>query len=295
MSTEGRFNDRVDSRVSTGIAECDREPKGDRSQSVPRTSSSVFGVAPPDGAQNGGSLTTADAMDEARLYSPSCGRWLRTPRDIVRCPERSSALVPCPYFTTLSTFLTIVTRAHTANIESMADPTIPAMPPPTKAGISQSGLILSLVEIPGILLAAYIFVAAAGTQYTYSGPDTSGSTDTQPLYLSLFLYLAALASLAALVVIVVALLQRPQAKRLRLLIQGNVLAAIFLGIGTTGGIFITNVWNWTNNSNSGDGYSSAPTANGVITQLILAIAAGAATAIFPVIAVFLLRRGQNDA
>jgi hypothetical protein len=177
----------------------------------------------------------------------------------------------------------------------MADPTMIAMPgPPRKSGISIPSQVLCLIEIPGILLAAYIFVAAAGPQYNYSGPDASSNAgNTQPFYLSLFLYLPALASIVALVVIVVAFFQTIQAKKLRLLVLGNALSAAFLGVGTAGGIFLTSVWDWTNPANSGDGYSSAPTANGVITQLILSIAGGAAVAVVPAIVVFLLRRGQT--
>jgi phosphoglycerol transferase MdoB-like AlkP superfamily enzyme len=178
----------------------------------------------------------------------------------------------------------------------MGDPTIPVTPDPQrKSAVWLWSQILSLIEIPGILLAAYIFIYAAGSQVTYTGPDAvTNSLNNQPLYLSLFLYLATLASIVALVIIVMAFFQNVANPKLRFLVLGNELAALFLGIGTAGAIFLNSVWAWTRDSTYGGGYSSAPTANAVITQLLLSVASGAAVAILPAIVVFLLRRGQSN-
>ena len=139
--------------------------------------------------------------------------------------------------------------------------------------------VISLVEVPLLLFAAYLFVNQAGGQF--SSPSTP---DTTPLYLTLFVYAAALGCFAALIVIVAAYILTTPDQKAELLALGNLFAALAGGIGTAGDVLLHNIWNWTMPS------ALAPTANGVISQLILAIAGGAFVALLPAIAILLLRR-----
>ena len=147
-----------------------------------------------------------------------------------------------------------------------------------------------MIEVPLMLMLAYAFFNGAGPLYA-SGQSNEFpfSPSTEPGYLSGFLYLATVVTLAALVFVVSAFFRRVLAGRWRLLLVGNVIAALGVGLGVGGDVFLNQVWSWTNASSGGMSFAS-PTAAGVFSGILVSLAAGSAAALLPSVVVFQLRR-----
>ena len=153
--------------------------------------------------------------------------------------------------------------------------------------------VLSIIEVPLLLLLAYLFAYQTGAPYTIPSSDQFGGSTSifgpdPPIYLSAFLWIATVAAVAAAVIIGLAFRQTRIA-RLRLLILGNMVAALAAGAGVLGDLFLRSVWTWTTTDGS-QGPTISPTPNGVIAEVILAAGVAIAASVLPLAIGLLLRR-----
>ena len=190
----------------------------------------------------------------------------------------------------------------------MTDPGPPAASRPTLEGtewsVSLPGQVLSIIEVPLLLLLAYGFVVELGsTSYAVQPaiyPPTTPTvvTDSVPGYLAAWLIVATVAVLLALVLIGAALLQRLPARKIRRLTVANICTAAAAGLGVTGATFLHAVWTWNTTPQSSFaplGSAPGPTASTVVSQLLLSLAAGAGAALLPCLVVFIMYRTQRIA
>ena len=171
----------------------------------------------------------------------------------------------------------------------------------TEWSVSLPGQVLSIIEIPLLLLLAYGFVTALGSQSYAVQPAIYPPIQTYvnngvPGYLAAWLILATVLVLVALIVVAVALFQRVPVRKIRLLMLGNFVAAGAAGLGVAGATFLHSVWTW--NTVPAAPYaigSSSPTVSGVFAQLLLSLAGGAGASLLPFLVVFIMYRTQRIA
>jgi hypothetical protein len=98
----------------------------------------------------------------------------------------------------------------------------------------------------------------------------------------MFAYVAALAVVVGVVMVAAAALRTSSGhQKVRSLTRANVVAAVSVGIGIAGSILLRDAWAWG---------ESSPTANAVISGVIVALAGGAGGALLPALSIVLLRR-----
>ena len=167
------------------------------------------------------------------------------------------------------------------------------VPAPSPRLISIWPQLISIVEAPLLLLLTALYVSEAGPADVGTPADIYAAYDTPPWYLTAFLYVAALAGIVCCGLLVAALI-RKAVLRAAALKRANLATAVAAAVGVAGDILLNDIWRWTRgappNPYGGDVYSSAPTLNGVIEGVLLAVAAGALAAVVPVVVLFLLDR-----